>query len=124
MGPEPFRDGLREYLKAHAFGNATWSDLIAVLGRHTHADLVSWSRAWVEERGRPRIAMSRSTVGGTTTVTLEARPMISGAYMASPKGPPALKVPAVVARTRYVNSWRPAASRVANASTWSSCFST
>ena len=29
MGAGPFRDGLREYLKAHSFGNATWSDLIA-----------------------------------------------------------------------------------------------
>ena len=28
-----FRDGLREYLKAHAFGNATWPDLIAMLDR-------------------------------------------------------------------------------------------
>ena len=37
LGADNFRDGLREYLKAHAFGNATWSDLIAVLDR-AHAD--------------------------------------------------------------------------------------
>jgi len=24
VGAEPFQDGLREYLKAHAFGNASW----------------------------------------------------------------------------------------------------
>ena len=28
VGEEPFRDGLRAYLNAHAFGNATWPDLI------------------------------------------------------------------------------------------------
>ena len=55
MGDEVFRDGLREYLKAHAFGNATWSDLIAVLDRRTPTDLVEWSRVWVEEPGRPII---------------------------------------------------------------------
>jgi aminopeptidase N len=55
MGEDVFRDGLREYLKAHAFGNATWLDLIAILDRRTPIDLVEWSRVWVEERGRPAI---------------------------------------------------------------------
>ena len=35
MGEAAFRDGLREYLKNHAFGNATWSDLIDVLDKRT-----------------------------------------------------------------------------------------
>ena len=48
-----FRDGLREYLATHAFGNATWPDLIALLDRRTPEDLAAWSRAWVEEAGRP-----------------------------------------------------------------------
>ncbi len=56
LGVESFRDGLREYLKAHAFGNATWSDLIAVLDARTPVDLVAWSQVWVESPGRPTIA--------------------------------------------------------------------
>jgi aminopeptidase N len=71
LGADSFRDGLREYLKAHAFGNATWNDLIAVLDARTDVDLVAWSRAWVEERGRPRIAVRRDASGGSTTVTLQ-----------------------------------------------------
>jgi aminopeptidase N len=55
MGEENFRDGLREYLKNHAFGNATWTDLIEVLDKRTPRDLKSWSRVWVEEPGRPQI---------------------------------------------------------------------
>jgi aminopeptidase N len=55
MGPAAFRDGLREYLKNHAFANATWPDLVAVLDSRTPADLAAWSRAWVEEPGRPTI---------------------------------------------------------------------
>jgi aminopeptidase N len=56
LGPESFRDGLREYLKTHAFGNATWSDLIAVLDARTPVDLAAWSQVWVESPGRPTIA--------------------------------------------------------------------
>ncbi len=55
LGEESFRDGLREYLKAHAFANATWADLITVLDRRTPLDLQAWSRVWVEQPGRPTI---------------------------------------------------------------------
>jgi aminopeptidase N len=64
LGEDVFREGMREYLKTYAFGNATWSDLIALLDRRTKEDLAAWSRAWVEEAGRPRIATSIQTVGG------------------------------------------------------------
>src|SRR5688500_20847 len=55
LGNDNFRDGLREYLKAHAFGNATWADLIEVLERRTPIDLRQWSHAWVDQPGRPII---------------------------------------------------------------------
>jgi len=55
LGAESFRDGLREYLNAHKFANATWSDLIDVLDRRTPVDLVTWSKVWVETAGRPTI---------------------------------------------------------------------
>ena len=55
LGEDNFRDGLREYLKGHAFGNATWTDLIDVLDRRTPEDLQQWSHAWVDEPGRPTI---------------------------------------------------------------------
>ena len=55
MGETGFRDGLREYLKKYALGNATWSDLIDILDRRTEDDLKEWSRIWVEEPGRPTL---------------------------------------------------------------------
>ena len=58
VGENAFRDGLREYLKRYAYGNATWSDLIRILDARTKRDLVQWSRAWVEERGRPTLTAS------------------------------------------------------------------
>jgi aminopeptidase N len=66
-GPDAFRDGLREYLKRYSYGNATWPDLIAILGSHTRADLASFSHAWVEERGRPIIRQDAKFSGGTIT---------------------------------------------------------
>ena len=67
LGAEAFRDGMREYLDRYAFGNATWPDLIAMLDRRTPDDLPRWSRAWVEEPGRPIIATELKTDGGTVT---------------------------------------------------------
>ena len=66
VGPDGFRDGLREYLKTYAFGNASWPDLIAMLDRRTPEDLAAWSHAWVEQRGRPvirtELSMSRGRI--------------------------------------------------------------
>ena len=53
MGPEAFREGLQEYLRTFSYANADWSDLIAILDRHTPGDLVAWSRSWVSEKGMP-----------------------------------------------------------------------
>jgi aminopeptidase N len=69
MGADAFRDGLREYLKTYQFGNATWLDLIRTLDARTPRDLAAWSRAWVEERGRPEIT-TRVTAG---SITLSSR---------------------------------------------------
>ena len=53
MGKEKFRQGIQEYLKKYAYGNATWNDLIAILSRHTKTDLYSWNKVWVNQPGRP-----------------------------------------------------------------------
>ena len=58
MGPDALRDGLREYLKKYAYGNATWPDLIAILDKYTPADLAAWNKVWVNETGRPRFNYS------------------------------------------------------------------
>ncbi|QKG56209.1 aminopeptidase [Hymenobacter sp. BRD128] len=53
MGEKPFQEGVREYLKKYAHGNATWPDLIAILDAHTPADLAAWNQVWVNQPGRP-----------------------------------------------------------------------
>src|SRR4029078_5460560 len=51
MGSDGFRDGLRDYLKGHAFGNATWPDLIALLDGRTPQDLAHRGRGGADARG-------------------------------------------------------------------------
>jgi aminopeptidase N len=75
VGEAAFRDGLREYLKHHAFGNATWADLIRILDAKTPQDLVAWSRAWVEERGRPHFTLERK---GSTVKLAQRDPLQRG----------------------------------------------
>jgi aminopeptidase N len=67
MGEVVFRDGLRAYLKKYTFGNATWSDLIAILDARTPVDLAAWSRVWVEEAGRPVIQTDLEIAGDRIT---------------------------------------------------------
>ncbi len=64
LGADSFRDGLREYLRAHTFANATWTDLIEVLDRRTPVDLAAWSKVWVESAGRPVITTELAVKGG------------------------------------------------------------
>lgn len=52
MGEEAFRRGMQEYLTTYAYGNASWDEIIAILDRHTDADLETFSRLWVK---RPRM---------------------------------------------------------------------
>jgi aminopeptidase N len=74
VGEQRFRDGLREYLKRYAFGNATWLDLIRILDARTPENLAAWSRAWVEERGRPQfttaIRLSKGNTIQRLTITM------------------------------------------------------
>jgi aminopeptidase N len=72
LGEQPFRDGLREYLKRYAFGTATWLDLVRILDARTPQNVAAWSRAWVEERGRPEFAtgVSVDARGRLTAVSL------------------------------------------------------
>ena len=65
LGADNFRDGLRDYLKAHAFANATWSDLITVLDARTPSDLQQWSNAWVDQPGRPTVETILEVRNGT-----------------------------------------------------------
>jgi len=70
MGVAPFQQGLREYLKTYAHGNATWPDLIKILDARTPADLQAWNQVWVNEPGRPVFDFDLQTKEGKITQLL------------------------------------------------------
>ena len=81
VGEAAFREGMREYLQRFSYGNATWPELVRILDARTPRDLAAWSRAWVEERGRPEFVTSlrRDAAGRIANLTLTQRdPMARG----------------------------------------------
>ncbi len=71
LGPDKLQDGLRAYLKQFQFGNATWLDLVRILDDRTELDLTAWSRAWVEEAGRPSI---KTVIDGRRVIFVQSDP--------------------------------------------------
>jgi aminopeptidase N len=55
LGVDKLKEGLQAYLKQFQFRNATWLDLVRLLDERADLDLAAWSRAWVEEAGRPAV---------------------------------------------------------------------
>ena len=63
MGEEAFRRGIQEYLTTYAYGNASWDEIIAILDKHTEADLETFSRLWVKRPRMPIVTSSNGIIG-------------------------------------------------------------
>ncbi len=75
MGEENFQNGIREYLNRYANKNATWPNLIAILSKHTSADLNTWNTVWVNQPGRPIFTYAVQYNGNTIkNMTITQRP--------------------------------------------------
>ena len=59
-GEDHFRDGLRLYLKEHAYSNAEWNDLVKALERVSKKPLERWADAWIKHRGMPKVDVAWS----------------------------------------------------------------
>ena len=51
VGVEAFLAGLRDYFRDHAFGNATFGDLLGALEKSSGRDLSGWGRQWLKTTG-------------------------------------------------------------------------
>jgi aminopeptidase N len=63
LGPENFRNGLRLYLKDHAYSNAEWSDLVHALEKVSGRSLDRWAEMWIRHRGMPQVDVAWSCDG-------------------------------------------------------------
>ncbi len=70
LGEDRFRDGMRDYMKAHAYGNATSDDLWAALSHASGQDIGAVARSFVEQPGIPQVNVARRCVAGETVLTL------------------------------------------------------
>ena len=75
IGDSALRRGLQKYLRAYAFGNAGWNDLINILD--TDGNLHKWAEVWVNESGRPHLKASFSD---GKTVIEQSDPMGKGRF--------------------------------------------
>jgi aminopeptidase N len=59
IGEDKFRDGLRAYLRDHAYANAEWSDLVKALEKSSAKPLDKWATAYIKRRGMPQVDVAR-----------------------------------------------------------------
>ncbi len=59
LGPEVFRAGVREYLRAHAYANADTGDLWAAVGRASGAPIPAVMDGWIFKPGFPLVSVRR-----------------------------------------------------------------
>jgi aminopeptidase N len=71
LGETTFRDGVRAYMQAHKYSNATTADLWNALGATSKKDVAALAKGWTEQPGFPLISVSTSCdAAGNRTVTL------------------------------------------------------
>jgi aminopeptidase N len=80
VSPDRFRDGMRRYLRAHAYSNATSDDLWQALHAASGIDVARFSRGWTRQPGFPLVAV-RATCdadGNRTVALTQQRFLTSG----------------------------------------------
>jgi len=70
LSPDVFRNGMRAYMKAHAYGNTTSADLWQALSLVSHKDVAAVATSFTEQPGIPLVSVSRACQGGVASLTL------------------------------------------------------
>jgi aminopeptidase N len=74
VGPEKFRDGIRSYMKAHAFSNASTADLWLALDAASGRKVSEVAADWTGQPGYPLVtATTLCDASGNRSVTLAQR---------------------------------------------------
>ena len=87
LGEDAFRDGLRIYLRQHAYANAEWADLVHAFqtagSQAGHPqDVESWASAWILRRGMPQVEVSWSCrEGRIDSFTLHQQDVLKQGYV-------------------------------------------
>jgi aminopeptidase N len=82
VGDAAFRTGVQRFLARHAYGNATWRDLLGAIGEASGRDLGEFGRHYMLRPGMPEVEQRIAVrAGRIERLELEQRPMreLSGA---------------------------------------------
>jgi len=71
LGEQTFREGIRTYMKAHAYSNTTTADLWAALAKSSGKPVREFAAGWTEQPGFPVVTLSALPAGSMATVQLE-----------------------------------------------------
>ena len=66
LGDQVFFDGLRQHFQTHAYGNATFADLIAAWTKAGAVDLAAWADGWLRTAGLDTLAVTGGRVVRTS----------------------------------------------------------
>lgn len=61
LGEEAFRDGIRSYMKQHAYSNTTTADLWASLAKSSGQPVAEMAAGWTEQPGFPLVNVTRGS---------------------------------------------------------------
>ncbi len=82
LGENQFRDGLRLYLKDHAYANADWADLVGALEKVSGQKLGPWADAYIKHRGMPQVDVDvRCSTDGTYGVGLRQHDVLNEGWL-------------------------------------------
>jgi len=73
LGPDTFRAGIRRYIKARAFSNATTADLWNGLSAASGQNVGQIAADWTEQAGFPLVSVTARCDAGRRTLTLSQR---------------------------------------------------
>jgi aminopeptidase N len=115
VGDSAFRAGLQRFLRTHAFGTATWRDLLQAIGSESGRNLSAWGDAYILRPGMPvlqqRLVVQDERVVSFELVQRPARPLSGPApwpvhlelLVAGDSGPPQRLPLTVTAETTVVH---------------------
>ncbi len=82
IGPTVFRDGVRDYLRAHAYGNADTNDLWVSLGKIAKQPVPELMNGWIFQPGFPLVT---ATVSPSSELTITQQRF---SYLSDPQSGP------------------------------------
>jgi len=93
VGPEAFRAGTNEYLKEHAYGNATAEDFWGTVARVSKKPVDIIMSSYVKQPGAPLISVAFKCEGGSTNLKLSQRRFFYDAEKLNASNPEIWNVP-------------------------------